>query len=54
MHKSTGVIFELTLIQNPQLDKRGNDIQYLILKNPDQKYPISVSKANFEKDYCEL
>lgn len=52
-HKNikTGKVFELQLIQQPQKDKRGNTEQWLILKNPLQKYPISVSREDFESEY---
>jgi len=45
-HKQSGRTYELITVQKPVKDQ-----QWLILKNPQQKWPISVSLEDFEKNY---
>ena len=51
VNKATGIVYELTFVQSPQMAKGGQEQQWLILKNAAQKYPISVEMSAFERDY---
>ncbi len=50
-HKQTNAIYTLVEIQDEQRAKHGQVMQWIIMHNPRQKYPISVEMKDFKADY---